>query len=444
MKKLAFLLNILAISSPLVITSCNFNSNNIHNETKENRYSQFQYLLEKYYEENNFKRDTTFILDLVMKDDYLKYFKYKPTGEYYFDTYIDSVQDFNELVIDRFYELLSKTNIKDRPTKEEIVKEFESKFLNNKKLEEVLDKKRLYLEISNDIHFFDEMLYAIKDSEGKFNWVFLNDANSDEPIIKNNVIINNTQYLNVFVLEKEEKFKTKNFFFKSKSQRYNYFYNLLNKKYFIENKEIINFETSMIKDVVEISRKKFGIKQSDSYLLSSINYNVAKKDDNFLNNNHFIIKNELDLNTIFEKWYSILRLKNPNSNKELEIKKAKKDFEETFLENKTFEEVLLKNNIFIFEAKKDKYRVYKDKYETLMVTKENDTQIHLTNIRVSDFLLGWNNWRGPYDFSNEPKSERWLEVVIIPKNKEIIYTSKLKKSDLIVDLSFYNNFVKNN
>ncbi|SYV97134.1 Uncharacterised protein, partial [Mycoplasmopsis edwardii] len=51
--------------------------------------------------------------------------------------------------------------------------------------------------------------------------------------------------------------------------------------------------------------------------------------------------------------------------------------------------MLLKNNIFIFEAKKDKYRVYKDKYETLMVTKENDTQIHLTNIRVSDFLLGW-------------------------------------------------------
>ncbi|SYV97133.1 Uncharacterised protein, partial [Mycoplasmopsis edwardii] len=119
---------------------------------------------------------------------------------------------------------------------------------------------------------------------------------------KNAEIIDNTQYLNVFVLEKEEKFKTKNFFFKSKSQRYNYFYNLLNKKYFIENKEIINFETSMIKDVVEISRKKFGIKQSDSYLLSSINYNVAEKDDNFLNNNHFIIKNELDLNTIFEKW----------------------------------------------------------------------------------------------------------------------------------------------
>ncbi|WP_223206548.1 hypothetical protein [Mycoplasmopsis canis] len=79
-----------------------------------------------------------------------------------------------------------------------------------------------------------------------------------------------------------------------------------------------------------------------------------------------------------------------------------------------------------------------------MVTKENDTQIHLTNIRVSDFLLGWNNWRGPYDFSNEPKPERWLEVVIIPKNKEIIYTPKLKKSDLIIDLSFYNNFVKNN
>ncbi|SYV97132.1 Uncharacterised protein, partial [Mycoplasmopsis edwardii] len=170
MKKTIFLLNILAISSPLVITSCNFNSNNIHNETKQNKYSQFQYLLEKYYEEDNFKRDTTFILDLVMKDDYLKYFKDKPTGEYYFDTYIDSVQDFNELVIDRFYELLSKTNIKDRPTKEEIVKEFESKFLNNKKLEEVLDKKRLYLKISNDIHFFDEMRYAIKDSEGKFNW----------------------------------------------------------------------------------------------------------------------------------------------------------------------------------------------------------------------------------------------------------------------------------
>ncbi|WP_223206547.1 hypothetical protein [Mycoplasmopsis canis] len=338
MKKITFLLNILAISSPLVITSCNFDSNNTHNETKQNRYSQFQYLLEKYYEENNFKRDTTFILDLVMKDNYLNYFQHKPTGKYYFDTYIDSVQEFNELVIDRFYELLSKTNIKDRPTKEEIVKEFESKFLNNKKLEEVLDKKRLYLKISNDIHFFDEMRYAIKDSEGKFNWVFLNDANSDEPMIKNNVIINNTQYLNVFVLEKEEKFKTKIFFFKSKSQRYNYFYNLLNKKYFIENKEIINFETSMIKDVVEISRKKFGIKQSDSYLLSSINYNVAKKDDNFLNNNHFIIKNESDLNTIFEKWYSILRLKNPNSNKELEIKKAKKDFEETFLENKTFEE----------------------------------------------------------------------------------------------------------
>ncbi|WP_268869229.1 hypothetical protein [Mycoplasmopsis canis] len=41
MKKLAFLLNILAISSPLVITSCNFDSNNTHNETKQNRYSQF-------------------------------------------------------------------------------------------------------------------------------------------------------------------------------------------------------------------------------------------------------------------------------------------------------------------------------------------------------------------------------------------------------------------
>ncbi|ATP59899.1 hypothetical protein CSW10_03110 [Mesomycoplasma dispar] len=378
---------------------------------------------------------------------------------------ISNFQDFKTKVFDSF--VLKTKNILNFPQISEAAfkKEFENKFLDGEKIENVLTKKNILIsedDIWSDGYYSHIFRYFLVSEDNKtFSiQIFVESDISRANLIVKDVVPNvNSTIWTVFQVPKSKKvsYTTIDENIKKDELDQDAISLEVQKEFLkmIENfkseykdikKEFLNtkIEDNFEKFLLSVQEKE-KIHRNSSSILTSLNDKIDGFDNPFLKNSYAIIKTKEDFqNLIIKRWKEL----NKNESK-LTEEELIKNFEKEFLENKQLDNVLQSQNILIFETWVDKYLQFflqqneKKSYQLidwLIPFKKTENEIHFSAIDPkNDFLIGpfLKNWilrfkDNAFNFSNVG-----FQVVLVPKNLKIVFEKNVDKIEL------NENLVKN-
>ncbi|AJR12594.1 hypothetical protein MDIS_03330 [Mesomycoplasma dispar] len=378
---------------------------------------------------------------------------------------ISSFQDFKTKVFDSF--VLKTKDIANFPKISEIAfkKEFENKFLDGQKIEDVLTKKNILIS-EEDVWSYGYYLHSfryflVSEDDKTFSikiFVESDISRANFSIVKDAIPRVDSTIWTVFQVPKSKKVSYRTLDENIKKDKLNQkaislevqkeflkiFEHLKNeykdiKQEFLNNKIKNNFEKFLFS-----VQEKEKIHRNSSSILTSLNDKIDRFNNPFFKDSHVIIKTKEDFqNLIIKRWKEL----NKDESKLTEAELIK-NFEKDFLENKQLDNVLQSQNMLIFETWIDKYLQIHQKNEKnsyqlinwLIPFKKTENEIHFSAIDPKNDFLNrcfCKKWELPFANNAFNFSNVGFQVVLVPKNLKIIFEKNVDKIEL------NENLVKN-
>ncbi|ATP59898.1 hypothetical protein CSW10_03105 [Mesomycoplasma dispar] len=381
---------------------------------------------------------------------------------------ISNFQDFKTKVFNSF--VLKTKNIPNFPQISETAfkKEFENKFLDGQKIENVLTKKNIliseeYIENYGNLVYFHYFL--VSENDRKFSIQILTQSDIsriDNSVLPDVIFSHYSTIWTVFQVSKSKKvsystldqnvllergldnksrssnsLKIQKEFLKIFEHLRNEYKDI--KQEFLNNKIKDNFEKFLFS-----VQEKEKIHRNSSSILTSLNDKIDRFNNPFFKDSHVIIKTKEDFqNLIIKRWKEL----NKDESKLTEAELIK-NFEKDFLENKQLDNVLQSQNMLIFETWIDKYLQIHQKNEKnsyqliswLIPFKKTENEIYFSAIDPKNDFLNrcfCKKWELPFANNAFNFSNVGFQVVLVPKNLKIIFEKNVDKIEL------NENLVKN-